>query len=101
MNKELKEHQEALKLGIQPVINAVKIPHISFFAATLPIKPREYLHLADGTLLIACPSCGRVALMTPMTAMYKQITSGIGMRCSLCNFQCHTHLMERGQKADE
>lgn len=101
MNRHIKSHREALEMGIQPVINTVKIPHISFHEGDPLLKPKQFMFLADSTLVISCPACCRHAILSPGTLVYKAILDGTGMRCSNCNFQCHTKLIDKNGETGE
>ena len=71
-----------------------RLEHVPYFEGNPLNEKARYQFLGDGTLLISCANCKAVATLFPATEMYLSITSGNGMRCSKCFYQCRTHLRE-------
>jgi hypothetical protein len=101
MSRSVEEHRAALKLGIQPVLNTVKITTEAFHEGDPLSHPSRYMYLADMTLVLSCPACGRHTVMTPGSPVYKSVVEGKGMRCGGCQFQCKTKLMSKDEAPDE
>ena len=55
-----------------------------------------YTFTPHGDLIISCAKCARVALVMSGHEVHQQIVTGIGFRCSKCQYQCHTRLMTKG-----